>query len=89
MQVANLLAMDISLIDPCLVQNIQLDRNKVNIQGLYIDRSNKVITIPDVFHQLHCLVSCRLSVFATKNNICLEPDSNGALRSEVPKCRRS
>jgi hypothetical protein len=40
-----------------IVQNIQLDPDIVNVRGLYIDGRNKVITIPDVFHQLHCLVS--------------------------------
>jgi hypothetical protein len=31
----------------------------VSIQGLYVDNRKKVITIPDVFHQLHCLVCDR------------------------------
>ncbi len=42
-----------------LVQNVELDPKDVSIQGLYVDKRNKVITIPDVFHQLHCLVSKR------------------------------
>ena len=39
-----------------LVQTIELDPGEVNIHGLYVDLRNKIITIPDVFHQLHCLV---------------------------------
>jgi hypothetical protein len=32
----------------------------VSIQGLYVDHRKKVITIPDVFHPLHCLVCNRV-----------------------------
>lgn len=40
-----------------IVQVVELDAEEVTIQGLSSDKRNKFITIPDVFHQLHCLVS--------------------------------
>ncbi|KAJ4345640.1 uncharacterized protein N0V89_011774 [Didymosphaeria variabile] len=45
------------------VQNIELDTGEVNVEGLYIDGRNKAITIPDVFHQLHCLNQIRIALY--------------------------
>lgn len=39
------------------VQIVELEPAAVSVQGLYTDKRSKIITIPDVFHQLHCLVS--------------------------------
>jgi hypothetical protein len=48
-------------VDLVTVQNVELDPEDVNIEGLYVDKRNNVITIPDVLHQLHCLVSANHS----------------------------
>ncbi|KAL1603811.1 hypothetical protein SLS60_005402 [Paraconiothyrium brasiliense] len=45
------------------VQNIELDPGEVSVKGLYIDGRNKAITIPDVFHQLHCLNQIRIALY--------------------------
>ena len=39
------------------VQTVELSVGAVGTQGLYTDRRPMVVTIVDVFHQLHCLVS--------------------------------
>jgi hypothetical protein len=51
----------------------------VSIEGLYVDHRKKVITIPDVFHQLHCLV-CDRVYFIT----CISEIWQGRIRSALP-----
>ena len=48
-------------IDMQIVQTIELDVGTMGTEGLYRDRRPMVITIPDVYHQLHCLVSLVLN----------------------------
>jgi hypothetical protein len=45
--------------------NIQLNPDDVIIEDVYIDGRSKAITIPDIFHQPHCLVSSRILLQCT------------------------
>jgi len=68
------------------VQNVQLRPEDVSVAGLYIDRRPMVITIPDVFHQLHCLVRRMGALEETLQNLIRSPESDtyGASRHRLP-----
>jgi hypothetical protein len=66
-----------------LVQSIELDPSEVSFDGLYVDARGKVITIPDMFHQLHCLVTLPDPSLTAIVLMSAESSKDSTVRSEV------